>query len=768
MNTRKTEIVWLLIVVTVFFSGIHSPIASSQQTNRPFTVADDIGVTLFGDQNGGQADAVRFSPDGSYFAVHTERGRLDLNRVEDTLRFYRSHDVESFVQHSDNSQQPVPVWTLTLSTDKTGPIFKDWRWLADSSGIAFLQRAPDDNQRLVIADLQKKTIEPLTSATETVKDFDISNRNNYVYTVIDPNKRNESQASAIVGTGRSIWDLLFPPDDAIGSRLATSGPSTLWAVVGGKRFQVRRDGARLVDFYGLALSPDGQFLVTMLPVAEAPAPWETLYPPPYASSPKHIQAGAPAHQFVRINLRTGATEALTDAPVSNDAGWRSNGSPEWSSDGRKILLPGTFIRSKDELPSRPCVAIVDLSSNARTCVEMLKGHTGPGNNEIEVGYHVVFSVHFVRGDPQQVAVNYRDRFDLSYRTTVYQYGAAGAWEVVTKLIGIHTMGPHGLDISVKEDFDQPPLLVVVRKEISKIIWDPNPQLKDMKVAHERVYTWKDEEGRDWTGGLFEPSSYKPGQRYPLVIQTHGFSVALFTPSGSFPSAFAGRELASAGIAVLQVNDEGFCPLATPEEGACAVSGYEAAVKQLVSDGLVDPDKIGIIGFSRSCFYVMETLTTGSIHLKAASMESGVMEDYFQYMLMASPGNEADSMIGAKPFGEGLQVWLKRSPTFNLEKITAPLLVVGEGRASLLGMWEPYAGLRYLKKPVDLMMLNTDEHVLTNPGVRLASQGGSVDWFRFWLQGYEDPDPAKKDQYERWRGLRKMQEENEAKATAEKK
>jgi len=330
------------------------------------------------------------------------------------------------------------------------------------------------------------------------------------------------------------------------------------------------------------------------------------------------------------------------------------------------------------------------------------------------------------------------------------------------------MGPHGLDISVKEDFDQPPLLVVVRKEISKIIWDPNPQLKDMKVAHERVYTWKDEEGRDWTGGLFEPSSYKPGQRYPLVIQTHGFSVALFTPSGSFPSAFAGRELASAGIAVLQVNDEGFCPLATPEEGACAVSGYEAAVKQLVSDGLVDPDKIGIIGFSRSCFYVMETLTTGSIHLKAASMESGVMEDYFQYMLMASPGNEADSMIGAKPFGEGLQVWLKRSPTFNLEKITAPLLVVGEGRASLLGMWEPYAGLRYLKKPVDLMMLNTDEHVLTNPGVRLASQGGSVDWFRFWLQGYEDPDPAKKDQYERWRGLRKMQEENEAKATAEKK
>jgi len=39
----------------------------------------------------------------------------------------------------------------------------------------------------------------------------------------------------------------------------------------------------------------------------------------------------------------------------------------------------------------------------------------------------------------------------------------------------------------------------------------------------------------------------------------------------------------------------------------------------------------------------------------------------------------------------------------------------------------------------------------------------VDWLRFWLQRYEDPDPAKADQYKRWRGLRQMQEENEKKS-----
>jgi hypothetical protein len=64
------------------------------------------------------------------------------------------------------------------------------------------------------------------------------------------------------------------------------------------------------------------------------------------------------------------------------------------------------------------------------------------------------------------------------------------------------------------------------------------------------------------------------------------------------------------------------------------------------------------------------------------------------------------------------------PPSNLDRITTPLLVVGGGRLNMLHIWEPYAGLRYLHKPVDLLMLNTDEHVQTNPAVRMAPQGGS--------------------------------------------
>jgi hypothetical protein len=190
----------------------------------------------------------------------------------------------------------------------------------------------------------------------------------------------------------------------------------------------------------------------------------------------------------------------------------------------------------------------------------------------------------------------------------------------------------------------------------------------------------------------------------------------------------------------------------------------------VSEGLVDSEKIGIIGFSSTCFHVMEVLTTGSLHLKAASITDGKMVDYFQYLITAGiKDSEAvpalfHSTIGAIPSGEGWQQWLKRSPGFNLDKTNTPLMVVGLGPLSLLTMWQPYAGLLRLHKPVELVMLNTDQHVLSNPAVRMASQGGSVDWFRFWLKGEEDPDPAKAEQYARWRDLRKLQEKDESKLT----
>lgn len=762
----KEKIILFVLGGLIYLTSIFSPHILAQQTKKSFTVADEIGLSLFDDPNGAPSE-VPFSPDGNCFVVKTERGRLGINRVEDSVRFYQTQDVKFFLDHFE-ALQPLPVWTIAR-VGKKGGVIRGWRWLADSSGIAFLEPSENGNHRLVLADLKNKKVEPLTSETEAVKDFDVRDRQHYVYTVADPaeqeKRKAEREAALVVGTGRSLFELILP-DDPITARIAPSTIS-LWAVIGSKRFEVMKDDAPLTHFGSFALSPDGKSLVTTLSVLDVPSVWETLYPPPPSTvSMNRIHAGhydaksSHVHQYVRIDLQTGSVQSLTDAPLADDAGWIAIGDPSWSDDGREILLPNTFLKSKENAPSRPCTAVVEVSSGESTCVEVLKAHKT--ESIVEEGYHLIYGARFASGTGR-VMVAFISHEDQSYRTTEYQR-TNDIWEAARELKGSFPAEQDGLQVSLKQGLNDPPVLVAKNEQTSRVILDPNPQLNNIELGQASVYTWEDKEGREWKGGLYKPSNYKPGQRYPLVIQTHGFSESEFRPSGVFTTAFAARALAAAGIMVLQTATGvagANCPSDTPEEGPCAVAMLESAVNQLVSDGLIDREKIGIIGFSRTCFSVMEMLTTGSFRLKAASITDGVMFDYLAYILFTDRvSSEADRVIGAPPFGEGLQLWLKRSPGFNLDEVTTPLLVVGEGPISLLSMWQPYAGLRYLRKPVELVMLNTDEHVLTNPAVRMASQGGSVDWFRFWLKDEEDPDPAKAAQYARWRELRKLQEERE--------
>jgi hypothetical protein len=223
----------------------------------------------------------------------------------------------------------------------------------------------------------------------------------------------------------------------------------------------------------------------------------------------------------------------------------------------------------------------------------------------------------------------------------------------------------------------------------------------------------------------------------------------------FPTVFAARALANAGIMVLQV-DDGVCPMTTPQELSCASVGYRGAINALVAEGKVDASRVGIVGFSRTCLYVMEAITTDPLLYRAALIADGLMYSFTQFVyLVDSHGGtptEATSVIGGLPYGDGLRYWLSRSPTFQLDRITAPLMVVAYGRPHAMLMWEPYAGLRFLHKPTDFLLVNSTEHVLRNPATRLASQGRTVDWFRFWLKGEDDPNPAKVEMYIRWKSL----------------
>jgi hypothetical protein len=74
--------------------------------------------------------------------------------------------------------------------------------------------------------------------------------------------------------------------------------------------------------------------------------------------------------------------------------------------------------------------------------------------------------------------------------------------------------------------------------------------------------------------------------------------------------------------------------------------------------------------------------------------------------------------------------------------------------------EFFVALSRQKKPVELYFYPHGEHVLDTPAERMASLQRNVDWFRFWMQGFERPGAEDPDQYARWRALRELYRRNE--------
>jgi hypothetical protein len=159
-------------------------------------------------------------------------------------------------------------------------------------------------------------------------------------------------------------------------------------------------------------------------------------------------------------------------------------------------------------------------------------------------------------------------------------------------------------VSVKQGLNDPPVLVAANKQTSRVIFDPNPQLKKIELGQASVYMWKDKEGMEWKGGLYKPSDLQTGPALSagdsdawiqrIRIQT------LWCIPNSVRGEGAGRNR-NHGSTDSDRSGQANCPIVTPEEGLCAITMLESAANQLVSEGLADPERIGIIGFSRTCF-----------------------------------------------------------------------------------------------------------------------------------------------------------------------
>ena len=92
-----------------------------------------------------------------------------------------------------------------------------------------------------------------------------------------------------------------------------------------------------------------------------------------------------------------------------------------------------------------------------------------------------------------------------------------------------------------------------------------------------------------------------------------------------------------------------------------------------------------------------------------------------------------------------------SSPFQADRVHAAVLM--EFSPPIEDAYEFFVALARQEKPVELYYYPNGAHPLDTPQERLSSLQRNVDWFRFWMQGYDRRDASDPDQYRRWRMMR---------------
>jgi dipeptidyl aminopeptidase/acylaminoacyl peptidase len=251
--------------------------------------------------------------------------------------------------------------------------------------------------------------------------------------------------------------------------------------------------------------------------------------------------------------------------------------------------------------------------------------------------------------------------------------------------------------------------------------DLNPQTKSWLLGEQKAIHWRNSRGDDMEGTLILPPGYEAGKKYPLILDCYPGM------SNSFRAMPYGGNFAWAARGYVIFNPDARAPHVwmNPSKGkdydlaAKGPDGWDVTyddimtgVEDLIRQGIVDENRMGLFGFSNGGG-VADYMVTKTNRFKCAVTDAGVYPDWFRPILLEG----YDSVVS---FSGGVSPWddpggyIKLSAVFHLDKVNTPMLLAdGDNDGDfLLGMIEMYNSLRILHKEVTFVRYPGQAHVLT--------------------------------------------------------
>jgi len=311
-------------------------------------------------------------------------------------------------------------------------------------------------------------------------------------------------------------------------------------------------------------------------------------------------------------------------------------------------------------------------------------------------------------------------------------------------------------VCVNAKADRPPRLekIDLMTGQRQVLFDPNAALAldEAKATPSRLLRWTDAQGQEFTGQFF-PSRRMGHGLPPLFVNYYDCRGFL---RGGLGDEWPFASLAEDGISALCINTAPYRLDAIERYGE-ALSAVRSAIDLLASKGEIDRTKVGMGGLSFGSEVTMWTVMNSDL-LAAASITSPEMSRNY-YLFGSMRGNVFFKQLrefwqlGAPD--ETPKRWRLLSPAANLDKIKVPILMQTPEQEYVMAL--DYAIPLIHDHRADLYVFPNEPHQKFQPRHKLAAYERNLDWFRFWLQGYEDPAPTKQAQYAHWREMKKARD-----------
>jgi len=301
-----------------------------------------------------------------------------------------------------------------------------------------------------------------------------------------------------------------------------------------------------------------------------------------------------------------------------------------------------------------------------------------------------------------------------------------------------SLGYNGTFAALRDSFTEPPNLYVGSLEGGQ--WD---QLTDLPLNRElfpplRVENrhWQHPDGTPVHGFLVYPPGYAPGKRYPLFLNVHGGPSWGYTPT--YINAW-GRLMTSLGCLVLMPNPRGswgyghaYQAANVGDLGGGDWQDIHAGVDTLIDEGLVDPERLAIGGWSYGG-YLVAWAVTQTDRFRCAIAGASITSYESNYGVVSNREWQT-TMFGSNVYDD-YDRHRSRSPMAYVSRVKTPTLLVHGEKDPLAPVQQAiefYVALKHFGVPTQLVIYPREPHGFQERAHQIDLFQRMVGWVQKYL------------------------------------